>query len=69
MKLVVELDGYHHFQDPEAFRRDRRKDLELQKRGYLVVRILAADVVKRLEDLMDTILKAVAFRRATVKRP
>jgi Protein of unknown function (DUF559) len=69
LNLVVEVDGYHHFQDPEAFRRDRRKDLELQKHGYLVARVLAGDVVERLEDVMDSILKAVAFRRATVDRP
>jgi hypothetical protein len=64
LKLAVEVDGYHHFQDPEAFRRDRRKDLELQKHGYLVVRVLADDVVERLEEVMATIVSAVAFRRA-----
>jgi hypothetical protein len=63
LKLAVEVDGYHHFTDPEAFRRDRRKDLELQKNGYLVVRVLADDVVQRLEEVMDTIVAAVAFRR------
>ncbi len=66
LKLAVEVDGYHHFHDPEAFRRDRRKDMELQKQGYLVVRILAEDVVERLEEVIDTILEAVAFRRAQV---
>jgi very-short-patch-repair endonuclease len=69
LNLVIEVDGYHHFQDPEAFRRDRRKDLELQKHGYLVARFLADDIVERLEDVMDAILKAVAFRRASVERP
>jgi Protein of unknown function (DUF559) len=64
LKLAIEVDGYHHFLDPEAFRRDRRKDLELQKHGYLVVRVLAEDVVERLEEVMDTILATVAFRRA-----
>jgi hypothetical protein len=64
LKLVVEIDGYYHFQDPTAYRRDRRKDLELQKHGYLVVRVLASDVVERLEDVKETILAAVAFRRA-----
>ena len=63
LKLAVEVDGYHHFQDPEAFRRDRRKDLELQKHGYLVVRVLADDVVERLNEVMATIVSAVAFRR------
>jgi very-short-patch-repair endonuclease len=63
LKLAVEIDGYHHFQDADAYRRDRRKDLELQKHGYLVVRVLADDVVERFDDVRNTILAAVAFRR------
>jgi uncharacterized protein DUF559 len=63
LKLAVEVDGYHHFHDPEAFRRDRRKDLELQKHGYLVVRVLADDVVQRLEEVMEMIMATVTFRR------
>ena len=66
LKLAIEVDGYHHFHDPEAFRRDRRKDLELQKHGNLVMRVLAEDVVERLEEVMDTVVTAVAFRRAAV---
>jgi hypothetical protein len=63
LRLVIEIDGYYHFQDSEAYRRDRRKDLELQKRGFLVLRILADDVVERLEELLETLLSAVAFCR------
>jgi len=63
LKLAVEVDGYHHFQDPAAYRRDRRKDLELQTHGYVVVRVLADDVVERFEDVRNTILATVAFRR------
>jgi very-short-patch-repair endonuclease len=37
--------------------------MELQKHGYLVVRVLAEDVVCRLEEVLETILAAVAFRR------
>ena len=62
LRLVIEIDGYHHFRDPESYRRDRRKDYALQKHGYLVVRVLAEDVVRRLEPVLDTILDAVAFR-------
>jgi hypothetical protein len=65
LRLAVEVDGYHHFQDPEAYRRDRRKDLELQKHGYLVVRVLADDVVVRFDDVKNTVLAAVAYRRET----
>jgi hypothetical protein len=63
LHLVVEVDGYYHFQDPASYRRDRRKDFELQRHGYLVVRVLAEDVVRRLEEVLDTILAAVASRR------
>jgi very-short-patch-repair endonuclease len=61
--LAVEVDGYYHFRDADAYRRDRRKDLELQKQGFLVVRILADDVVRRLEEVLDLILNAVDCRR------
>jgi very-short-patch-repair endonuclease len=63
LNLAVEIDGYYHFQNPDSYRRDRRKDMELQKHGYLVVRVLAEDVVCRLEEVLETILAAVAFRR------
>jgi hypothetical protein len=68
LNLVVEIDGYYHFQDPCSYRRDRRKDLELQQHGYLVVRVLAEDVVCRLEEVLDTILAAVAFCRRQAHR-
>jgi very-short-patch-repair endonuclease len=67
--VAVEIDGYHHFRDPEAYRRDRRKDLELQKSGYLVVRFLADDVVARLETVLDTITAALELAAARGPRP
>ncbi|KFA90692.1 hypothetical protein Q664_26595 [Archangium violaceum Cb vi76] len=63
LKVAIEVDGYYHFQDEEAYRRDRRKDLALQRHGYLVLRFLASDVVARLEEIRDTILEVVSFRR------
>ena len=64
LALAVEIDGYYHFRDADAYRRDRRKDFELQKRGFLVVRVLADDVVSRLEEVLDQVLAAVALRRS-----
>jgi Protein of unknown function (DUF559) len=63
LQLAIEIDGHYHFQGEDAYRRDRRKDFLLQSRGYLVVRILADDVVRRLEDVLDLILEAVELRR------
>ncbi len=61
--LAVEIDGYRHFQDAEAYRRDRRKDAALQRHGYLVLRFLAQDVVARLEEILDTISEVISQRR------
>ena len=67
--LAIEVNGYYHFQGEDAYRRDRRKDVLLQGRGYLVVRVLAEDVVRRLEDVLDLILEAVASRRRDRNAP
>ena len=65
LALALEIDGFHHFRDPEGYRRDRRKDALLQTQGYLVLRFLADDVVTRTEEIVEEIRAAVAFRRAT----
>lgn len=64
----MELDGEQHLGDPVAYRRDRRKDHLLQESGYLVLRFLAEDVGKELDLVLDTILRALSARRASVPR-
>jgi hypothetical protein len=64
LHLAVELDGsFWHLRDPECYRRDRRKDWELQRRGFLVLRFLAEDVVYQPQEILDTIRAAVGYRR------
>ena len=61
-RLAVELDGEQHFTGAEAYRRDRRKDSLLQENGYLVLRFLAEDVGKRLDDVLNGIVRALSHR-------
>jgi hypothetical protein len=61
--LAVEVDGYYHFTDPAAYRRDRRKDWELQRHGFRVVRVLADDVVTRMDEVLDFILGSIEHCR------
>ncbi|WP_375757138.1 endonuclease domain-containing protein [Corallococcus exercitus] len=63
LRIAVEIDGYHHFQDPERFRRDRRKDLDLQREGYWVYRLLATDVLSQLEHILHTLDTLIEARR------
>ncbi len=60
--LAVEVDGDQHLADPEAYRRDRRKDALLQENGYFVLRFLARDLGKHLDQVLDTILRTLVNR-------
>jgi superfamily II DNA or RNA helicase/very-short-patch-repair endonuclease len=61
-RLAIELDGPQHLADPEAYRRDRRKDALLQEHGYFVLRFLAEDVGKHLDSVLDAIARALTRR-------
>jgi len=61
--VAVELDGGQHLGDPEAYRRDRRKDQLLQEHGYFVMRFLVEDVGKCLDQVLDGILLTMSRRR------
>ena len=63
-RIVVELDGYYHFQATDSYRRDRRKDIALQQAGFWVLRFLSEDVVAHLEDILSTIDRALSLRLA-----
>lgn len=58
-RIAIELDGYFHFLAPDGYRRDRLKDWELQRRGFVVLRFLAEDVIPQLEMIRDRILAAL----------
>ena len=62
LKLAVEIDGDQHLCS-EAYRRDRQKDSLLQEQGFFVLRFLAEDVGKRLDDVLDAISRAMARQR------
>ena len=61
-RLVIELDGGQHLANADAYRRDRRKDTLLQEHGYFVLRFLAEDVGKRLDDVLDRIHRVLSLR-------
>ena len=62
LKIVIEIDGPQHLGDTEAYRRDRRKDVLLQERGYFVLRFLAEDLGRNLDATLDTILRTISHR-------
>jgi len=64
--IAIEIDGYHHFADPDCYRRDRRKDLLLQTQGLLVIRLLAQDVMRDPLGSVNVVCQGLAYRRATL---
>lgn len=65
-RIAIELDGGQHLGDPDAYRRDRRKDALLQENGYLILRFLAEDVGKHLDRVLDAILRALSHQDARI---
>ena len=49
--------------------RDRRKDQLLQENGYFVLRLLAEDVGRRLDSVLDAILRAMAHQKHALPTP
>lgn len=63
-RLAVEIDGWYHFREPQGYRRDRSKDVLLQRAGFFVMRFLAEDVQDRLALIVDDIANGLGARRA-----
>jgi len=61
-RVVIEVDGRQHLSDANAYRHDRKKDYLLQEHGYVVLRFLADDLGKRIDEVLDAILRALAHR-------
>lgn len=57
-RLVLELDGAR-FHTGTAFEEDRRRDFELVRAGYLVVRITYRMVIEQWDDVAAGILELV----------
>lgn len=61
--LVVELDGSQH--SPQI---DAERSRFLTTRGYRVIRFDNVDVLKRIEDVTEAILKAVSLHGTPTRR-
>lgn len=61
-RIAIEIDGFYHFNDLSAYRRDRRKDLLLQTQGLLVIRVLAQDVMQDPRPAVAAVCQALASR-------
>jgi very-short-patch-repair endonuclease len=63
-RVVVELDGPDHQEDPK-FANDRHRDYELLLAGYLVLRITNDQVETDLQRAIEKIRAVVRFRQST----
>ena len=59
-RLIIQLDGKQHLDDPVQLARDRRQDRRLRLMGYTVLRYGYADVVFGWQNVLAEILAAMA---------
>jgi len=67
-RLVVEVDGGTHGTD-EELAYDRRREQYLCTRGWQVLRIRNEDVYKRLDNVLDSIARAMPPPRPSAGPP
>ena len=58
-KLIVELDGSQHF---DARLKDQRRDAELARRGFEIIRVWNNDVTGNRDGVLELIFQAVVRR-------
>ncbi|MEP6479646.1 MAG: DUF559 domain-containing protein [Rhodoglobus sp.] len=61
-RLVIEADGREHHDSPDAFRRDRARDLALTRLGYVVIRLSYQQIVDEWQRVELTVAGLVARR-------
>jgi very-short-patch-repair endonuclease len=65
-RLIIELDGGHH-NDDDIAKRDRERQLWLEKEGYRVVRFWNSEIAAELEAVLERIyVELYGSRRAEV---
>ena len=63
MALIVEVDGAHHFDAPQA-RGDEMRTASLEKQGLRVLRFTDVEVLQQLDVVVAAIFAAVAARKS-----
>jgi very-short-patch-repair endonuclease len=64
MRLVIEVDGGQHFENPEDMIRDRW----LEEQGFRVLRFWNHEVLGNLDGVLEVILGKMGGRRETAGR-
>ena len=64
-KLVIEVDGEHHFL-PEGMRRDDIRDAWLRSVGYRLIRINTGELAYSFDGCIEEILRALDLMGETV---
>ena len=62
--VIVEIDGFFFHSSGAALARDHRRDAALQQMGFLVIRILARELVASPESVLVRVASALALRGA-----
>ena len=58
-KVVIEVDGFAHHSDPEAFQRDRKKQNALALAGYQVLRFTWLDLTEYSDRVISEVKRAI----------
>lgn len=61
LKLIIEIDGYSH-ENEESCKHDLKRQTELEKLGYKIIRYKEIEVLKNLHTIVEEIWKHCKIR-------
>ena len=67
-KLVIEIDGSQHFEEPHA-EKDRKRDEYLSSLGLLVLRFDSRQALKETEGVLEVIYRTIRDRISQTNPP
>lgn len=65
IKLIVELDGNHHYLDTCQVKWDKQRDLYLRRCGYMVMRIKNHELDEKKKEIIEYIKKEYTREKIT----
>jgi very-short-patch-repair endonuclease len=68
-RLIIEVDGAQHGDDPVQVAHDRKRTRFLESRGYRVLRFWNSEVLNNTPGVVETILMAIEEQRQKLMLP
>ena len=66
-KVIIEVDGNHHYNDPAQVEYDKRRDAVFNSKGYTVIRFKNEEIMRDLVTVLNRISQYVRLNKGKLR--